>query len=177
MLPPPHCSRQLLLCTLGKQLSKSCRLFVPHRVLRLVCNAQVSRVFQPACRQALKRVFRLCDADGDGALSDAELNQFQARRVSPWASCDLQRMATMWTRRRARRESFWQRARTDVLSSARCVLSPVCAAPGAAPLLFGAAVRGRDGRREAGRQREARQRRRARAACLAEHSRHLLSSS
>jgi Ras family protein T1 len=32
---------------------------------------------RPLCARALKRVFLLCDRDGDGALSDAELNAFQ----------------------------------------------------------------------------------------------------
>lgn len=32
---------------------------------------------KPACIKALLRVFMMCDADGDGQLSDAELNAFQ----------------------------------------------------------------------------------------------------
>ncbi len=34
-------------------------------------------VLKPACVDALKRIFRLCDSDKDGLLSDAELNDFQ----------------------------------------------------------------------------------------------------
>ena len=34
---------------------------------------------RPRCIKALKRIFVACDADGDGALSDAELNAFQVR--------------------------------------------------------------------------------------------------
>lgn len=46
---------------------------------RTVSAVQVSQCFQPACRRALRRVFRLCDLDFDGHLSDAELNRFQVR--------------------------------------------------------------------------------------------------
>ena len=31
------------------------------------------------CKRALKRIFAICDRDGDGFLSDAELNAFQLR--------------------------------------------------------------------------------------------------
>lgn len=34
---------------------------------------------KPACVDALRRIFRLCDADKDGLLSDAELNDFQRK--------------------------------------------------------------------------------------------------
>ncbi|KAJ2776989.1 ERMES complex Ca(2+)-binding regulatory GTPase gem1 [Coemansia javaensis] len=34
-------------------------------------------VMKPKCAEALTRIFRLCDADGDGVLNDAELNAFQ----------------------------------------------------------------------------------------------------
>ncbi|SPO37689.1 probable Mitochondrial Rho GTPase 1 [Pseudozyma flocculosa] len=34
---------------------------------------------KPACVDALKRIFRLCDSDKDGLLSDAELNDFQRK--------------------------------------------------------------------------------------------------
>lgn len=34
---------------------------------------------KPACVDALRRIFRLCDSDKDGVLSDAELNDFQRR--------------------------------------------------------------------------------------------------
>ncbi|KAJ2808320.1 ERMES complex Ca(2+)-binding regulatory GTPase gem1 [Coemansia helicoidea] len=34
-------------------------------------------VMKPECASALTRIFRLCDADGDGVLNDAELNAFQ----------------------------------------------------------------------------------------------------
>ena len=33
----------------------------------------------PRCVAALRRIFRLCDKDQDGILSDAELNHFQVR--------------------------------------------------------------------------------------------------
>lgn len=36
-------------------------------------------VLKPACVDALKRIFRLCDSDKDGLLSDAELNDFQRK--------------------------------------------------------------------------------------------------
>lgn len=34
---------------------------------------------KPACVDALRRIFRLCDSDKDGLLSDAELNDFQRK--------------------------------------------------------------------------------------------------
>jgi hypothetical protein len=36
-----------------------------------------SQTLKPRCARALKRIFILCDRDRDGALSDAELNDFQ----------------------------------------------------------------------------------------------------
>ncbi|PWN51168.1 mitochondrial Rho GTPase 1 [Violaceomyces palustris] len=36
-------------------------------------------VLKPNCVDALKRIFRLCDSDKDGLLSDAELNDFQRK--------------------------------------------------------------------------------------------------
>ena len=38
---------------------------------------QESQTLKPRCVRALKRIFILCDNDRDGALSDAELNDFQ----------------------------------------------------------------------------------------------------
>lgn len=38
---------------------------------------QESQTLKPRCVRALKRIFILCDHDRDGALSDAELNDFQ----------------------------------------------------------------------------------------------------
>lgn len=38
---------------------------------------QESQTLKPQCVRALKRIFILCDKDMDGALSDAELNDFQ----------------------------------------------------------------------------------------------------
>jgi len=32
---------------------------------------------KPACIEALKRIFKLCDTDKDGILNDEELNEFQ----------------------------------------------------------------------------------------------------
>ncbi len=37
---------------------------------------------QPACMRALKRIFTVCDRDGDGYLSDVELNEFQVLLLS-----------------------------------------------------------------------------------------------
>ena len=31
------------------------------------------------CKRALRRIFAICDRDGDGSLSDTELNAFQQR--------------------------------------------------------------------------------------------------
>ncbi|WRX23340.1 Small GTPase - like 10 [Theobroma cacao] len=39
---------------------------------------QESQTLKPRCVRALKRIFILCDHDRDGALSDAELNDFQS---------------------------------------------------------------------------------------------------
>ncbi|KAJ7298943.1 hypothetical protein O6H91_Y353700 [Diphasiastrum complanatum] len=38
---------------------------------------QESQTLKPRCVRALKRIFILCDHDRDGALNDAELNDFQ----------------------------------------------------------------------------------------------------
>ncbi|CAN0897119.1 Mitochondrial Rho GTPase 1 [Linum grandiflorum] len=40
---------------------------------------QESQTLKPRCVRALKRIFILCDQDRDGALSDAELNDFQVK--------------------------------------------------------------------------------------------------
>ena len=45
----------------------------------IVACEQAQQQLQPACVQALTRVFRLCDADADGVLNNAELNSFQVR--------------------------------------------------------------------------------------------------
>ncbi|KAJ1964115.1 ERMES complex Ca(2+)-binding regulatory GTPase gem1 [Dipsacomyces acuminosporus] len=36
-------------------------------------------VMKPKCTEALVRIFRLCDTDGDGILNDNELNEFQRK--------------------------------------------------------------------------------------------------
>ncbi|XP_058083683.1 mitochondrial Rho GTPase 1-like isoform X3 [Magnolia sinica] len=43
---------------------------------------QEAQTLKPRCVRALKRIFILCDNDRDGALSDAELNDFQVRCFS-----------------------------------------------------------------------------------------------
>ncbi|KAL4308804.1 hypothetical protein GQ457_01G053260 [Hibiscus cannabinus] len=40
---------------------------------------QEKQTLKPRCIRALKRIFMLCDQDMDGALSDAELNEFQVK--------------------------------------------------------------------------------------------------
>ncbi|XP_059437277.1 mitochondrial Rho GTPase 1-like [Corylus avellana] len=40
---------------------------------------QETQTLRPRCVRALKRIFILCDHDRDGALSDAELNDFQVK--------------------------------------------------------------------------------------------------
>ncbi|KAK9756747.1 hypothetical protein RND81_01G118300 [Saponaria officinalis] len=40
---------------------------------------QETQTLRPQCVKALKRIFILCDSDKDGALSDAELNEFQVK--------------------------------------------------------------------------------------------------
>ncbi|KAJ6928794.1 hypothetical protein NC652_012820 [Populus alba x Populus x berolinensis] len=42
---------------------------------------QESQTLKPRCVRALKRIFILCDLDRDGALSDAELNEFQPYKL------------------------------------------------------------------------------------------------
>ncbi|KAJ6762760.1 MITOCHONDRIAL RHO GTPASE 2 [Salix purpurea] len=42
-------------------------------------HIQESQTLKPRCVRALKRIFILCDLDRDGALSDAELNEFQVK--------------------------------------------------------------------------------------------------
>lgn len=43
---------------------------------------QETLTLKPRCVRALKRIFRLCDHDKDGALNDAELNDFQVLATS-----------------------------------------------------------------------------------------------
>lgn len=43
---------------------------------------QETRTLKPRCVRALKRIFMLCDRDKDGALNDAELNDFQVPTTS-----------------------------------------------------------------------------------------------
>ncbi|KAL5561667.1 hypothetical protein UlMin_031414 [Ulmus minor] len=40
---------------------------------------QERQTLQPRCISALRRIFNLCDRDMDGALNDAELNEFQVK--------------------------------------------------------------------------------------------------
>lgn len=41
-----------------------------------------AQVLKPACVEALRRIFKLCDANKDGLLDAAELNEFQVCPVS-----------------------------------------------------------------------------------------------
>ena len=51
---------------------------------------QETQTLKPRCVRALKRIFILCDHDRDGALSDAELNDFQVSFLcSKFVSLDL----------------------------------------------------------------------------------------
>ena len=51
---------------------------------------QETQTLKPRCVRALKRIFILCDHDRDGALSDAELNDFQVSfRCFKFFSLDL----------------------------------------------------------------------------------------
>jgi Ras family protein T1 len=50
-----------------------------------------AHALKPACVAALRRIFRLCDADKDGLLSDAELNDFQRKCFdAPLQSSELE---------------------------------------------------------------------------------------
>lgn len=40
-------------------------------------NIFIPQTLKPACVDALKRIFQLCDTDKDGSLNDEELNEFQ----------------------------------------------------------------------------------------------------
>ena len=45
--------------------------------INLFESFQHSKVLKPACIEALKRIFNLCDGDKDKVLNDDELNEFQ----------------------------------------------------------------------------------------------------
>lgn len=45
------------------------------------------KVLKPACMSALRRIFKLCDANKDGILDPAELNEFQVRVPSKRHKC------------------------------------------------------------------------------------------
>ena len=38
-----------------------------------------AQILKPSCVSALKRIFKLCDANKDGILDASELNEFQVR--------------------------------------------------------------------------------------------------
>lgn len=50
---------------------------------------QETQTLRPQCVRALKRIFILCDHDKDGALSDAELNDFQVCGYSYYCVINL----------------------------------------------------------------------------------------
>jgi len=70
--PPPSASRQVFYYALKSVVHPTAPLFDPG------ANGGAGAL-RPAAVRALRRVFAACDADGDGALSDAELNAFQVR--------------------------------------------------------------------------------------------------
>lgn len=43
-------------------------------------------VLKPQCVEALKRIFKLCDADKDNILNDDELNEFQVQYINYYNS-------------------------------------------------------------------------------------------
>lgn len=48
-------------------------------------------MLKPACIDALRRIFKLCDLDGDGALNNDELNEFQLKCFnSPLQKAELE---------------------------------------------------------------------------------------
>lgn len=47
------------------------------RVESRSCLLTCLQVLKPACIAALKRIFKLCDANKDGILDASELNEFQ----------------------------------------------------------------------------------------------------
>jgi hypothetical protein len=44
-------------------------------------HGRIDKRLRPLCARALERTFVMCDADGDGALCDAEVNHFQQAGV------------------------------------------------------------------------------------------------
>lgn len=44
---------------------------------QIECKSDMTQVLKPACVAALKRIFKLCDANKDGVLDASELNEFQ----------------------------------------------------------------------------------------------------
>ena len=78
-------SAQIDVCLLAsaKQLAGCAEVFAHAQravlhPLRPVFDRAAARL-TPLCERALRRVFLLCDRDGDGALNDEELNAFQVR--------------------------------------------------------------------------------------------------
>lgn len=49
-------------------------------------STEAPQVLKPACVSALKRIFKLCDANKDGVLDAAELNEFQVYLFTSLAS-------------------------------------------------------------------------------------------
>ena len=50
-----------------------------------------SQVLKPACINALRRIFKLCDANKDGILDASELNEFQVTspRLALFVAADM----------------------------------------------------------------------------------------
>jgi Ras family protein T1 len=56
------------------------------------------KILKPACLSALRRIFKLCDANKDGILDPAELNEFQVSVSSLFLSIKLMVVAKMFRR-------------------------------------------------------------------------------
>jgi len=48
-------------------------------LLFMVININDFKALKPACVKALSRIFKLCDLEGDGILTDEEIMEFQVR--------------------------------------------------------------------------------------------------
>jgi hypothetical protein len=82
LLKKLSCTQQLLFTTLE---------IMWVMIMFLLCSGIDSQqVLKPACVNALKRIFKLCDMNKDGVLDQAELNEFQVTSVVLiFASTDL----------------------------------------------------------------------------------------
>jgi hypothetical protein len=63
------------------RFSRSCTC-ISNFVLTMTHPFKKKKVLKPACVNALKRIFKLCDTNKDGILDPSELNEFQVSRAN-----------------------------------------------------------------------------------------------